>query len=171
MFGTFQIIFYNSNNTQTSIWRITWELQLTYTCTRFGLPRFVSNWERLTTCSKRSRIGEFGTSLFSNGFLVALLVRITHFVSFPVTRRFILSPLQISWKIATVDEGLSIPSNLAKHERIALWTSHSSKWPYFSRKILHAAVFLCPLLNSVSSGHYLLQCTESIGTLIGSSGA
>ena len=74
MFGTFQIIFYNSNNTQTSIWRITWELQLTYTCTRFGLPRFVSNWERLTTCSKRSRIGECGTSLFSNGFLVALLV-------------------------------------------------------------------------------------------------
>ena len=38
-----------------------------YTCTRFGLLRFVSNWERLTTCSKRSRIGEFGTSLFSNG--------------------------------------------------------------------------------------------------------
>ena len=90
MFGTFQIFFYNNNNTQTIIWRITWELQPMFTCTRFGLLKFVSKWQLPTTCSKRSRIGEFGISLFSNGFLVALLVPITHFVSFPLTRRFIL---------------------------------------------------------------------------------
>ena len=144
-----------------------------FTCTRFGLLRFVSNWERPTTCSKRSRIGEFGTSL------LAMDSSSPYWFESLISSLFLLRDV-LFWVIVSI-AGLIEDSN-------GWWRSLSSFKPcktwedcpvditfervtVFFTKILHAAVFLCLLLNSVSSEHCLLQCTQSIGTLIGSSGA